>query len=241
MDTELLCGLIAEGKIKETVQELIALSRKYILHCNTEILLVSSRFASVNRDKLRGTISATDFNREVNSITYTLLELIKEIDATRTQNFRLKNLDDEFNETKRLNSEFEKSAEIKSHQSRLRMKNDIVQKIAERFLRVPELMTLVKENPSNGFVCGLCRKIQIAPDFGDLDILEPVTEKVTGDFTRGNIVLALAQIIYHNKLGFGDDKRIEKILSAMQEGADKPLEKNIESVRAALEYFVDGA
>lgn len=239
MDTTHINGLISNGYIGEAIDELISLSDKFFLSFNTEIYLASSRFNALNNEKRKGTISQADYSREINSITYSLLELVKLINEIDDTKIRTKLFENELDAIYKLSSDFEETKYIASVSSKLRTKNSIVTEIAKRLIQTPQLLQIILNNPSNGLVCGLCRKIQIAPDYNDLSILESVTNNISGDFTKGNVVNAIAELIYCHKLVIDDDLRIMRILNIVRINADKPLLKNIERTEAALQYLTE--
>ena len=81
-------------------------------------------------------------------------------------------------------------------------------------------------------------KIIKIPDIDDLELLSTIAKEQIDNFTKGNIVNALAEIIYSGQIRIGDDKIIFHLLSELKLNADLPLLKNIERVYYALLYFL---
>ena len=150
-----------------------------------------------------------------------------------------KNISAAVEEIRRLEDSVEKTRQMSSVHSRLRLRNQIVSIIGVKFIQYPQLINHFKAPYSAAVLCGICRKIQRAPETGDIEFLQEAANSSHGNFTKGNIVNAIAEIIYSHQLQLNDDKRIHSILNILKVEADKPLEKNIERVEAALEFLMD--
>jgi hypothetical protein len=233
-----LAALIRAGQVDETINALLAISKTYRISFNKEILLISARYNAVKRERISGIISTQDYKMEMNAIRRNLLEtieLIDELDENKVQKKLEVNTDKEL---QRLATAFEESRAIKSTSSRLRTKNCIAKDIGKLFMQSPEIISKYKQSKQEGIICGLCKKIQAIPEFGDLDILAELAENTSSLFTKGSLVNALAELIYENKLQMGDHHSIIKILSDFKSEADDPLLKNIERTEAALAYLM---
>ena len=120
------------------------------------------------------------------------------------------------------------------------MKNDIAKSISENIIQFPGVISGFLPTNSNGIICGLSKKIQAVPEFGDLDLLELLTGDIGSNFTKGCVTNAIAELVYSQKLQIGDDERIRKILNVLKQNSDVPLVKNIERVESALDYLISG-
>ena len=191
------------------------------------------------RDIRNGTISIQDHKIELNSITYGLLKLIESFNELNFDCIKpIQSPELIKKEIEKLAFEFDTCHNIASNPSRLRMKNHLVQKISERLALIPNLIYSFQDSKNEGIISGISEKIKAYPDINDLDILEKIAHNATKNFTKGNIVNALAEIIYSGQLRLGDDSRIEYILTLLNNHPDIPLEKNIERARAALHFLI---
>jgi len=137
-----------------------------------------------------------------------------------------------------LAAQFEETNEQKITSARLRMKNDLLRKIGDKFIQRPTLVAKYENSGQEGILAGIALKIKMYPDYQDLDVLESLTEQASGNFARGAIVNALAELVYSGQLSIGDDRRVIGLLERLELNSDVPLQKNVERVRAALEYLL---
>lgn len=238
MDTERLRQLISKGNLAEALNILVKFSQDYISGYNTEIFLISSRFHSIQTDRNKGTISQKDFSLEMNQITLAALEITHLLDSIDQEKLEKHSYQKDLENIPSLINKFNEASKISSANSRLRTKNSIAIKLGEMILRTPELSSHLIKHPENALICGLCRKIQVAPDYGDISSLHSVYKNAKGNFTKGNMVNAMAEIIYQSKVEMNDDGLIKEMLLALDSDADLPLKKNIERVSAALGFLL---
>lgn len=237
LNIQTLKSTIAKGEIKPVLNTMISAAQSNNFLYNPELYLIANRFESLEKDKLRRTISNDDYNIELNKITYNLLDILdtigkeeKTISPKEIAVIQKRTID-------RLIVEFEQSRAIKSRASKLRTKNHVSRKIGNLFLKNPDLLAQFQTTEKEGIISGICHKIKLLPEFGDLDLLATLAKEDLGNFTKGNIVNALAEIIYNGKLGIGEDTIVQSVLKELGKTGDVPLQKNIERVAVALDYL----
>lgn len=237
MDTQPLQNLVKKGHIEQVIKELNSLSGKYNTPFNKDINHTSARYYLLMRDKNNG-ISTQDFKLVENSIIFGLQGLIESLNELNFDKVKLIASPPQIKkEIKKLAVTFDKCQDISNNPTRVRMKNHIAQQICEKFVQAPDLIYLFQDSDSEGIICGISEKIKTYPDVNDLHILEKIAKKAQQNFTKGNIVNALAEIIYLGQIRLGDDSKIEDILTLLNKHTDIPLEKNIDRVRAALHFL----
>lgn len=240
MDTERLRNLIKENFIQEALDQLTDYAREYQFPRNDLVYTLSGRFASISSARISGTISREESSGEEDTLRRDLLEFLTTVERwMRITPEKAMSEEQVAAEIEQLAREFDNSSQIENVPYRLRQKNNLVQKISERFIQKPQLVDRFVHGGQPGIIAGIARKIQRVPGFRDVDVLHKLAAHSGGNFERGNIVNALSEIIYSGQLNLGDDRLVFQILDQMQKSADKPLLKNIERVRAALEYLLD--
>lgn len=238
-NTQNLRNLIAKGELKEAIISLAAYAGQYLFPFNKEIYALSSRYHSVEKDHMRRTIGQEDYSIEVNSITHHLLEIldmIDQLDQNKVQPFESIDPRESIQE---LHEAFEESRKIKSKASRLRTKNHLSRQIGEIFLQFPALIPEYMGTSSDGIIGGICRKIIYSPAYSEIEVLSHLVSKTDSLFVKGEMINALAEIIYNGKLGLGDEEIAQQIFQEVEKKADLPLQKNVERVRVALEYLTN--
>lgn len=232
--------LVQNNSLEEALELLLGYAREYRFPWSTEVRLMEARHTAVRLERIRNTISFSDAAREEAALQRDLLDFLNLIEKwMRAQPEKASDDEQVAVEIVQLSEEFDTYTQIENIPSRLRLKNVAVQKISEKLMQNPELVNRFIQSGQAGIVAGIARKIQRAPGMNDLDILQQILLQPTGNFVRGNIVNALSEIIYSGQMRMGDDKIAFQLLDRMQESTDKPLQKNIERVRAALEYLLN--
>lgn len=238
MDIQELRNFVAKDEILEVFGRVMDFTQQQTFPYTREIHLLSARFHALQREQLGGTISFADAQREAGVIRRDLLELLDLVEGWLQAGVESELKDRPVEqEIKELIRAFEQADRIQSVPSRLRTKNDIARKMAERFLQRPHLISVYSHRKEDGLIAGIAGKVRLAPEMEDLDILEKLAAGAGGHFARGTIVNAVAEIIYSGQILIGDDRRILQLLETLSEAADAPLQKNIERVRASLEYL----
>ncbi len=239
MDIERIKFQLAKGNLKSAITDLLSIADKYLLTFNDEILLISSRYYTIEREKVRNVISKENYFLELNSISNDILLVLgylEELDEVKLKNISRQSIKEELD---KLLEDYEDCRKIKSTATRLRMKNNLSHLISQKIIQYPKIVNEYVNNPTDGFICGVCKKIQRVPDFEDLDILEKIAPETNSKFVKGNIASAITELIYFSKVRIGDDVRISKILNLLKVGSDKTVQKNIERAEAALEYLLN--
>jgi hypothetical protein len=239
MEIKQLKRLISEGEIDQVIKYLINFSENFYTELNKDIFHTSARYNYLLRDKINGVVSVQDYNLELNSITFGLIEIVTSINDLDPKYFKKVDSSNQIHEDiEKLSKEFDDCQNIKSTPTRLRMKNHLSRKISEKFIQIPALINEFKFSDKEGIICGISDKIKLVPDNDDLDVLEEIARRATKNFTKGKIVNAIAEILYSGQIRIGDDVRIDDLLDLLNNNADLPLEKNIERVRVALHYAI---
>lgn len=243
MDTKSLLKLIGEGETKSAIDMLIGFIETYYARFATEVWLISSRYNQVMKEWIGGRLPLNDYQIELNSINKSILDIVNSVDDSDTGNFHVKKSIEEIQEAVlQLNERYEncrkKAKTIQTTVTRLREKNEIGRKLGELFINYPDLVDIYAETDREGIIIGLAIKFKIVPDTKAIDIFEGVVDKMTGNFSRGCIVNALAEVVYSGQLRIGDDARIYAILDLLLTNADEPLEKNIIRVKTDLDYLL---
>ena len=238
MNVERLKTNFAKGNLKEVVSDLHSISDKYMLGFSDEILLISSRYFTIEKEKAKGLVTNENYSVEINSISSNILQVIENLEELNELKLKNKSIDEIKKGFDALLKDFEESKKIESTPTRLRMKNDLSYKISQKIIQYPDLVYQYLDNPSDGLICGISKKIQRIPDFEDLDLLEKIASKTKSRFTKGGIANAIAELIYFGKIRLGDDKKINEILNVLKIDSDKTVQKNVERVEAALEYLL---
>ncbi len=240
MKKEVLKVLILKGKSEEAIKILLDISNKFLLSFSKEIILISSRYNALKADKMKGVISNREYKSELNSINEGLLGVIGLLDQLDESKIKAKSNFDLIEKIRELDEKFSRCDDIEATTSRLRMKNEIAKSISENIIQYPDALKEFLPLISDGIICGLSKRIQEIPKFGDLDLIESSTGEINSNFTKGCVTNAIAELVYSQKLRIGDAERTRKILNALKRNSDVPLMKNIERVEAALDYLVSG-
>lgn len=225
--------LISKGKTNVAIEELRKIRSAFSYKNKSEIDTISARYRSLNDAKNGNRISFEEGERELSKISYSLLILLnsKLLNEETTH-------DNYLSKINKLGEKYIESKNIKNNPSRLREKNQITRKIAQILIEDPELIDRVKETENQGIISGIAYKTGIIPDIENLDLLEYISKRSTSNFSKGNTVNALGELVYSGQLRIGDGQRIKSILNSMKATSDIPLSKNIERVEAALDYLL---
>lgn len=238
-----LKSLIGKGDIKTTVTSLLEFVNTYYTRFAPEVLMISSRYNQVSDEKNRGVIPIEDYKIEINSITYSLIQIIDSIEGLSEENFKKKKSKEDVATVieeldKRYIQSRKKAKAIKSNPTRLREKNDIAREMGEVFINHPELIPDFFNTKSEGIITGIANKYKRVPEITAIDFFESVVENIQGNFTKCCIVNALAEIIYTGQLRFGDEERIYAILDVLNPNSVETVEINISRVNSELNYFL---
>lgn len=204
----------------------------------TEIYLTSARFRKLELEKIRGQVTVRDYQTEFNSITFSLLEIIETLsNLDLSFSGGVPSRDDVKKEIEHLSWEFEKTNEMKSVLSELRMKIHIARKIAEKLVLWPDMIQDYRGTSDPALICAIGRKVKIIPDVEDLDILVSLIPHAKSNITKGFITNAIAELIYSGQLRLGDDITIREMLEELEKDGDAVLIENIERVEALLDFL----
>lgn len=243
MVIEELKNHISRGETEATIKLLLEFVNTYYTRFAPEVLMISSRYNQVTDERNRGVLPMDDFKIEMNSITYSLLQIIDSIEGLTEENFKKKKSKLEIlDQIKELELRFAKSRKkanaIKSNPTRLREKNDVARELGEVFINHPELIPDYFNSDSEGIITGIANKYKRVPEMEAIDFFESVAKNIKGNFTKCCIVNALAEIIYTGQLRFGDDERIYTLLDILHPDSAETVEKNISRVNTELNYFL---
>ncbi|MEZ5040361.1 MAG: hypothetical protein R2828_10725 [Saprospiraceae bacterium] len=235
--------LISKGETKATIERLLEFVSTYYTRFAPEVLMISSRFNQINLERNRGTLPIDDYKIEMNSITYSLLQIIESIEGLTEDNFKKKKRKEDVIElVAELDKRFAQSRRnantIKSNPTRLREKNDVARELGDIFINHPELIDDFYNTSSEGIITGIANKYKRVPEISAIDFFESVAKNISGNFTKCCIVNALAEIIYTGQLRFGDDERIYNLLDILNPNSAQTVEKNISRVNTELNYFL---
>jgi len=198
-----------------------------------ELDTVSARFNCLNKDIHKNLISFEDGQRELSRINHGLLTFLN----SKIQQEDLSD-NDTLSKILKLGEEFNDLKQITNTPSRLREKNQITRKICLYLIEDPQLEAQIIETNNQGILSGLAYKIRTIPDVENLSILNKIASNAKSNFAKGNIVNAIAEIVYSGQLRIGDNETINTILDKLSTEADLPLMKNIERVEIALKYLL---
>ena len=243
METKDLISLIGQGEIKEAIDILLKFLDTYYARFAADVLQIASRYNQINKERNAGVLPQNDYSVEINSVRRSLIELVISIEGLSDSNYKVKKGQEEVKlEIQNLAQRFEecrkKSKSIQTTPTRLREKNEIGKKIGELFLSHPDLIDAYQESEDEGVIVGLANRFKVVPDTKAIDIFEGVYGNLTGNFSKGCIVNALAEVVYSG-LRIGDDTRIYKMLNTLSQNADEPLRRNIQRVEADLNYLLE--
>ncbi|MCH5714700.1 hypothetical protein [Niabella hibiscisoli] len=175
---------------------------------------------------------------EINAINAAIYLVIDELYTLKFEQLGIKSLPQILETIQLFEKEYAQADQVPYLPARLRLKNNAAKSIGVLLQSNPGLIQQVSANPSTAIICGICKKIQMNPESGDLNTIEKFTHPSLGMFTKGNIVNAITELIYFQTLSIGDDHRINVLLNNLKTNADQPLLKNIESAEAALQYLL---
>lgn len=227
---------VSLGNIRQVIEELIEFTEGSTNHMTTEIYHVAARYRQLEAEKLRGHIALQDYKLEYNSITFTILEIIDQIQHSAIGTFQqICPMDQIRKELAMLSEQFEKTNEMRSLASNFRMKIHIARKMAEKLIPWPKLILEYKGTKDQAMICAIGRKVKILAEVTDLDILETIVPNAESDLVKGFLTNALVELIYAGQLRWGDEERIQTMLNMMQEGAEEVLLTNIIRVQATLD------
>ena len=229
---------IAQGDLDKVLSELIGFTERTKVEFTTEIFHVSARFRRLEVEKNKGGISSEDYTREFNSITHSLLEIIKSIDDLDPKFIKEVTSKEQLkHDIELLSKEFARTSEIRSTASRLRTTIHIARKMADIMIQRPNLIWEYKYTSDQGIICAIGRKVKVLPIIEEIEIIESVVPNAKNSITKGFLVNALGEFIYSGQLRIGDDERIYYLLKEMAREADIVLIKNIERVKVSLDYL----
>lgn len=245
-----LLTFIRKAEIEETINLLVDFVDKHYTRFATEVYLIANRYSRVTSEKNKGLLEHSDYQIEMNSITYSLLEIIDSIDSLKEENFKKKKNDKEVFSSileleQRFNQARKKSKTIQSNQTRLREKNDIARELGEIFINHPDLIKSYRGTLSEGIIAGIANRYKRLPEISGIDFFESVAEPILGNFTKCSIANALVEIIYTGQLQTQEDpklvpdnERIANILDKMFPSSFQTVKLSITRVSAELEYFL---
>ncbi len=234
---QLIGELIAKGETQEALETFRNMKGRINPSTMIELDLLSSRYFTLQSKVRTNTITFGESNQELAKINSSILEILE-----------TKLLDD--NSYDRLSKKYEdmivelgnsyKSISREGHVAvRIRKKYKIVKFIAEKLNEYHELIHKFKYSDDQGIIGGIAYKIKANPKVEDLPILKILTEKCKSNYSKGQIVNAVGEIIYTGELRFGDDSEIREILDRIKsDDDDVPLAKNIERVISALDHLL---
>ena len=245
MKIDNLKKLLSQGKTKQVIQSFVESANLFESDMYKEVILLSARFNIIEEDKKMNVITPDDYRVQINKINQSAIELVFLIDESTLNegaaqpniplSKKITILAQEFDQLTFKDENVESKYALRL---KLKMKNELAKNIRDKFIHNPSLITEFIPSQKDGIICGICKKIQFQPEFGDLDIIEQLAKDLNSNFTKGNITNAIAELIYYYKLQLGDEDRILHILDHLKVGADKPLLKNIERVEVALAYLI---
>lgn len=243
METEKLKAFVIQGDIQDAISELVKMASNVYTDFALQIYQLSARYSQVIKEHNSGTIPQEDFWREHNSITASLLNILETIEDFHKGSLKRKKTKEEvINEIRSLGERFaatrKKAMQIRSNPTRLREKNEIIDKLAQIFIQNIELIKEFEATDDEGIIAGIANRYKKLPDVDGIDFFENSIDKVVGNFTKSCIANALAEIIYTGQLRIGDDARIEDLLSSLSKDSAYAVLKNIEHVKAELYHFL---
>lgn len=235
MDQNKIADLIREGRIDAALKLLEELRPQVDSAHKIEIDLITARFNTSQKDLMLNQISYEEGSRETARITHALLQLLNKIYTKQDEKLPTK-------ESAKAIVEGLGAAFIFANESnpalKLREKNEIVRLIYPFFIDYPGLVQELVDTDRQAIICAIAHKMKLAPNIEELKTLQRIAPNATSDFTKGHIVNALAEFVYSGQLRFGDDTIIFETLNLLKIEADIPLQKNIERVEIALQYFL---
>ena len=80
MNVERLKTNFAKGNLKEVVSDLHSISDKYMLGFSDEILLISSRYFTIEKERAKGLVTNENYSVEINSISSNILQVIENLE-----------------------------------------------------------------------------------------------------------------------------------------------------------------
>ncbi len=238
MDIQHLKPLLSQGETKQVIGHLLQLSATYNLPSGNEIVLLSSRFHIVTKEKNGGRISFDTYKLEINAINAAIYLVVDELHTLKFEQLAIKSFPKILETIQLFEKEYIQANQVSYLPARLRLKNNAAKSIGVLLQSNPGLLQQFSANPSTAVICGICKKIQMNPESGDLNTIEKFTLPSLGMFTKGNIVNAITELIYFQTLSIGDDHRVKVLLNNLKTNADQPLLKNIERAEAALQYLL---
>jgi len=225
--------IISSGNTKQALKELQKGREQLNFREKIELDTISARFNSLSQNIHNNLISFEEGQRESSRINAGLLTFLNskilQEDST---------IDDTLSQISKLGEDFNHLNQITNTASRLREKNQITRKICQYLIEEPHLQTQLLSTNNQGIISGLAFKIRTIPDVELLSILDKITSNAKSNFPKGNIVNAIAEIVYSGQMRMGDDVVITSILERLSIDADLPLKKNIERVEVALKYLI---
>ncbi|MBX2874376.1 MAG: hypothetical protein KTR30_19805 [Saprospiraceae bacterium] len=227
---------VSHGNIRQVIDELIEFTEGSATSMTTEIYHVAARYRQLEAEKLRGHIALQDYKLEYNSITFTILEIIDQIQHSAIGTFQqVCPMEQIRKELAMLSKQFEETNAMRSLASNFRMKIHIARKMAEKLIPWPKLILEYQGTKDQAMICAIGRKVKILAEVTDLDILETIVPNAKSDLVKGFLTNALVELIYAGQLRWGDEERIQAMLNTMQEGAEEVLLTNIIRVQATLD------
>lgn len=227
---------ISHGNIAQVIEELIEFTEGSATSMTTEIYHAAARYRQLEAEKLRGQIALQDYKLEYNSITFTLLEIIDQIQHSAIGTYQQVNpMDQVKKELAMLSKQFEETNDMRSLASNFRMKIHIARKMAEKLIPWPKLILEYKGTTDQAMICAIGRKVKILAEVTDMDVLETIVPNAKSNLVKGFLTNALVELIYAGQLRWGDEERIQAMLNIMQKDADEVLLTNIIRVQATLD------
>lgn len=230
---------ISFGNVGQVIEELIQFTEGSTSSMTTEIYLVSARYRSLESEKLRGGLDLKDYKLEFNSITLNLLEIIDAIQHASVGTFQQYCPKEKVREElEHLSKEFEETDSMRSVPAMVRMKIYIARKMAEKIVPWPDLIKEYKGTTNQAMICAIGRKVKIVADTEDIEILASVAKNANNHISKGFLVNALMELIYAGQLQLGDEIVVYELLDILEKNGNTPLVKNVERVRAGLDFLM---
>lgn len=237
MDIKQVIGeLIAKGETQQALETLRDMRGRIEPSTMMELDLLSSRYFTLQSKVRTNTIKFEDGNQELARINSSILEILdgKVIDSTSYNQLSKK-----YEQLILEIAESYKSISKEAHTAvRIRKKYKIVKFIAEKLNEYSELIEKFKTTDDQAIIGGIAYKIKANPKVEDLSILKSISERCRSNYSKGQIINAVGEIVYTGELRFGDDIEIKEILVKLESENDIPLTKNIERVLSALDHLL---
>ncbi|MEO1263889.1 MAG: hypothetical protein AAFZ15_34100 [Bacteroidota bacterium] len=229
---------IAKGETLEVLESLREIQGQLGRTTRLDIDLLRSRYSCLQSYKARKTVTYEEGSKEQSEINAALLEIINNrlLDAKSYHQ-----LEDEYERIILNVSANYKLISKEDHAAiRIRQKFKIVQFISDKLNEYPSLIERFKNTDDQALIAAIAHKIKSYPKVDDIRTLKTIAVKCESNFSKGQIVNALGEIVSYGELRFGDDQEVKNILEQLMDESDIPLKKNIERVLAALDFLLTG-